>query len=212
MFFGSCAWVPTSFLLSVNDLSPLQVDSIPGLSWQGQWPPPKLAAWAALPQCPSCLPCLHKVLCHALDNAPHPVCPWAWEHAADFGTWHHTHKADLYKLLPMDQNGTSSSPILLAYLLTLVGYLFRLIGISYLTKKITDRFIHFKRRLEWISHLAVSPCSSFVRKKVKAFSSFVKSVFPSYTVSQRLQLISSTYSKYVVNSKNEIAWLHSVST
>lgn len=116
-FFGSCAWVATSFLASINDLSPLQVDSIPGLSWQGQWPPPKLAARAALPQCPSCLPCLHKVLCRALDNAPHPVCPWAWELLILAPGTIHTHKADLYKFLPMDQNGTGSSPILLAYLL-----------------------------------------------------------------------------------------------
>jgi len=39
------------------------------------------------------------------------------EHTSYFGTWHHTHKADLYKLFPMHQNDTSSSPILLAYLL-----------------------------------------------------------------------------------------------
>lgn len=107
----------TSLLVSVNVLSPLQVDTIPKLSCQGQWPPPKLAAWAALPQCLSCLPCLCEVLNHALDNAPHPLYPWASEHAAYFGTWHHMHKADLYKLFPMDLNGTGSSPILLAYLL-----------------------------------------------------------------------------------------------
>lgn len=38
------------------------------------------------------------------------------EHAY-FGTWHHTYKVDLYKLFPMHQSDSSSSPILLVYLL-----------------------------------------------------------------------------------------------